>query len=228
MKCNDIPVHVVIIPDGNRRWARRKMLKPWEGHRKSGAKENLIPLFEEARRLGVKYVSLWGFSTENWKRDKREIDVLFDIMKNGLKNLRDYALEQKIRVMHIGRDDRLPEDLLQELREIVSATKSFEDFRFVLCLDYGGRDELVRAVGKLSGKKNVDEKIFAGVLDTKEIPDPDLIIRTGGEKRLSGFMPFQAVYSELYFTDALFPDFGAIDLRTAIEDYKKRKRNFGR
>ncbi len=228
MKLEKVPVHIAIIPDGNRRWAKARGLKPWEGHYKSGSYNNLIVLFREAKRLGVKCVSLWGFSTENWKRDKKEVSILLNL---ALKSVMDFGKElhkEKIRFRHIGRKDRIPEKLAREIEKLEKETADYDDFNFQLLLDYGGRDEIVRAVNKLIKEgKEIDESGFSGALDTGGIPDVDLIIRTSGEKRLSGMMPFQGVYSELYFVDKHFPDFGAGDLRGAIEDFGKRKRNFG-
>ena len=223
-----MPVHVVIIPDGNRRWARARGLKPWEGHYKSGSYDNLISLFREAKRLGVKYLSIWAFSTENWKRDKKEVDILLNLT---LKRIMDFSKEihnEKIRFRHIGRKDRIPVKLVRELEKLEKETAGYNESNVQLLLDYGGRDEIIRAVNKLiKNGKEVGESEFSEALDTFDIPDVDLIIRTSGEKRLSGLMPFQGVYSELYFIDKHFPEFTAEDLRIAVEDFSNRKRNFG-
>lgn len=228
MSKENTPRHVSLIPDGNRRWARRKMLKPWEGHYVAGKYENVKKILDEARKLGIKYLSVWGFSTENWKREKKEIEEIFKIVKNLVIECRKDAMKEKIRFVHVGRKDRLPHELLEEIKNLENETKEFEDFCVVLCLDYGGKDEIVRAVNKIVEKgKKVTEESFNSYLDTREIPEPDLIIRTGGEKRLSGFMPFQSVYSEIYFSEKYFPDFSPTDLRDAVEDFRKRKRNFG-
>jgi len=228
-KGDSVPKHIVVIPDGNRRWAKAKLLKPWEGHIKAGSYENLFPLFKKARELGVRYVSMWGFSTENWRRSKKEIDIL---MRLFLKTIRDFAKEfhkEKIRFRHLGRRDRIPKELVSEMEKLEEDTKSYDGFNFQLCLDYGGRDEIVRAVNKVLGlgKKKITESEFSEFLDTADLPEPDLIIRTGGEKRLSGMMPFQSVYAELYFVDKYFPDFTPNDLEIAIKDFSNRKRNFG-
>jgi len=226
---NKIPVHLCIIPDGNRRWAKSKGLIASAGHKRAGSYEHIKDLFDAARNLGVKYLSFWGFSTENWKRDKKEIDAIFELVSKAVKEWRKEAVENKIRFRHIGRKDRLPKDLIEEIDKLEKETKDYRDFNVQICLDYGGRDEIVRAVNKALrfGLKEIDENKFSELLDTNSIPEPDLIIRTSGEKRTSGFMPFQSAYSELYFSDVHFPDFDACELENAISEFGKRKRNFG-
>ncbi len=184
----------------------------------------------EAKKLGSKYVSLWLFSTENWKRPKYEINFLFDHFSKNLDLMLQGSLKNKIRIIHLGRKDRLPKKVVDGLELLESETSKFEDFTALLCMDYGGRDEIIRAVNKMleSGQSNINEDDFKKYLDSSDIPDPDLVIRTSGEKRLSGFMPFQTTYSEFYFTDLHFPDFGVKEFRQAIEDYSKRKRNMGK
>jgi len=223
-----IPIHVAVIPDGNRRWAKKRGLVGSEGHRTAGNYESLKELFEEAKRLGVKYLSLWGFSTENWKRNAIEKKVLFDIIEKLVDNALNDSGKNGICFKHIGRKDRLPSELLGKIEALEEATEEFSEFYVLLCLDYGGRDEIVRAVNKaVRGGKEVGEESFFSYLDTTGIPDPDLIIRTGGDRRISGFMPYQSVYSEFYFSDLFFPDFKPDNLREAIEDYTKRQRRFG-
>lgn len=224
-----IPLHVVIIPDGNRRWAKKKGLDELEGHKKSGAYENLKLLLDEARKLKIKYFTLWGFSTENWKRARREIDALFELMNSLIKQIEPELIENKIRFRHFGRRDRLPKELVESIEKLEELTKNFSDFNLQICLDYGGRDEIVRALNKAlkSGVTEVHEETLNNYLDSAGIPDPDLIIRTSGEKRLSGFMPYQSVYSEFYFTDLHFPDFGPSELSEAVEEFSRRKRRLG-
>lgn len=224
-----VPRHVVIIPDGNRRWAREKGLHASFGHYTAGSKDHIVELIDEARKLGVEYMSVWGFSTENWNRDDLEIKAIFDLILKNVGRFYDMAEENKIRFRHIGRKDRIPKELRNALDELEKKTAGFNSFNVLLCLDYGGRDEIMRAINKAihSGKKNITENELAGYLDTSGIPDPDLIIRTSGERRTSGFMPFQAVYAELYFTDKYFPEFSASDLREAIMDFGNRTRRFG-
>ncbi len=226
----NIPNHVAIIPDGNRRWAKEKGLKASVGHYTAGSYDSVEKLFREAENLGVKYMSIWAFSTENWNRSKEEIDAVFRVVLKGVERFRKNAHINKIRFRHLGRIDRVPKNLAKEIKKLEEETKRYDKFNVQLCLDYGGRDELIRAVNKIikDGKKKISEKVFGKYLDSNGIPEPDLIIRTSGEKRLSGFMPFQSSYSELYFTDKYFPDFKGEDLRKAIEVYSYRKRNFGK
>jgi len=230
MNKNKVPRHIVIIPDGNRRWAKEKGLQIFAGHEKSANYKNLILLLEEAEKLGIKYVTLWLFSTENWKRSKREIDFLFNLIPKNFKKFKEYAIENKIRFRHLGRRDRIPKKVMEEFIEFEEATKEFDGINMQACLDYGGRDEIIRAVNKIlkSGVSEIGEDELESYLDSAEIPDPDLIIRTSGEKRTSGFMPFQSAYSELYFTDVYFPDFTPKELRKAVEEFVNRKRSFGK
>lgn len=224
----DIPKHVVIIPDGNRRWAKERSMKPWEGHAKAGTYDNLNALFQEAKRLGVKYMSFWGFSTENWKRDKKEVEIIMRLILKGLNEFEE-KMESDIRFVHVGRKDRLMNKLVEQIKNLEEKTKNNSGLYVILCLDYGGRDEIVRAVNKIVGEgdKLESEEDFSKYLDTKVIPDPDLIIRTGGEIRLSGFMPYQSTYAELYFTDVYYPDFDPVELRRAVSEYSRRQRRFG-
>lgn len=223
------PLHLVIIPDGNRRWAKKRGLEKLKGHDKAADFDNLFSLFNEARGLGVKYVSLWGFSTENWKRGKEEIDNLFKLFFKNLEDLRKVIHKHKIRFRHFGRKDRFPKKLKEELVKLEKESKNYSDFNIQFCLDYGGRDEIVRAVNKIlnSKKKKIDEEDFKKYLDSSDIPDPDMIIRTSGEQRLSGIMPYQGVYAELCFVKKHFPSFKPRDLRKAIKSFGKRKRRFG-
>src|SRR3989344_6633000 len=256
----NIPLHVAIIPDGNRRWAKHLGKEATFGHYQSANYENLKSLFNEAKKLGVKYFSIWGFSTENWKRDDNEIKNIFQLVENFIDRYQKDLHKDKIRFRHIGRKERLPVSLMIKLEKLEKETKNYTEFNVQLYLDYGGRDELIWAVNKLlkserfrnknnspireggrgmaedmsksrtkrtKKNKEITEEEFKKYLDTNSIPDPDLIIRTSGEYRLSGFLPFQSVYSELYFTDKHFPDFNIIELRKALQEYSKRKRRFG-
>ena len=221
-------LHVAIIPDGNRRWAKEKGLIASAGHKAGGREEHMMSLLNEAMDLGIDYISFWGFSTENWKRDKKEVDELFNVLLKSMKFFRKECNERKIRFRHIGRRDRLPNDLLEEIESLEKETKENKKFNVQILWDYGGRDEIVRAVNKaIENGEKVDEKSFKQFLDTKEIPDPDLIIRTSVEKRLSGILPYQSTYAELYFAGVHFPDFGAKELRKAVNEFKSRSRTFG-
>jgi len=226
-----VPNHVVIIPDGNRRWARDKNWHPWVGHiQATKDKTKFLELFKESQRLGIKYVTFWAFSTENWKRDKKEIKILFTLLRNFTEEFRRYAKQYNIRFRHIGRRDRIPRDIVQVIDKLEDETKENTSLNIQFALDYGGRDELIRAFKKMQEDKvtEISEAVIQSYLDTGlDIPDPDLIIRTSGEKRLSGIMSWQAGYAELYFTNVLFPDFGLEDFRLAILDYSHRTRRFG-
>lgn len=225
----DVPKHVAIIPDGNRRWARERGLSASFGHYTSASDERLIELFLEAKRMGIKYISLWGFSTENWKRDNQEIKSIFSLISRKIEKLKSLAHKHRIRFRHLGRKDRLPKNLLKELEILEEETKDYDDLNVQLLLDYGGRDEVIRAINKIlkSGVKKVDEESFKKYLDSCDIPDPDLIIRTSGEQRTSGLLPYQATYAELYFSELYFPEFDVIEFRKAIKSYKERVRRFG-
>jgi undecaprenyl diphosphate synthase len=221
--------HLAIIPDGNRRWAKQRMMKPWEGHVKSGTYENLKALFEEARKHGVKYLSFWGFSTENWKRDKKEVDIIMRLILKGLHEFEENVETDGVRFVHIGRKDRMLKKLVQTIDSLEKKTAKYDGLCVLLCLDYGRRDEIVRTVNKIlkAGEKEIDAEEFEKYLDTAGIPNPDLIIRTGGERRISGFMPFQSDYAELYFTDTYFPDFDVGELKKAFGWFFGRDRRFG-
>jgi len=225
----NIPIHVLIIPDGNRRWARERGLSASFGHYTSTSDERIIELFLEAKRMGIKHLSLWGFSTENWKRDQREIKAIFDLVYKKIDKLKELAHKHRIRFRHIGRKDRLPLNLLKALEKLEKETEEYIDFNVNLLLDYGGRDEIIRAVNKMlkSGLKKIDEKTFESYLDSKDIPDLDLIIRTSGEQRTSGVMPYQAAYAELYFASCYFPEFTPEEFRKAIKLFSERVRRFG-
>lgn len=225
----NIPDHIAIIPDGNRRWAKGRGMIGVKGHEKATEKEHITELLDEAKALGIEYVSIWGFSSENWNRSKTERVFLFKLIQRSIEDLRDYAHAKKVRFVHLGRKDRLPKELISALENFEKETEKYDTLRVQLLLDYGGQDDIIRATKKImaQGITDVNEETFLNYLDTKGIPNPDIIIRTGGEKRLSGFLSFQAAYSELYFTDVRFPDFGPIQLRDAIRDFSKRKRNFG-
>ncbi|MEK6888943.1 MAG: polyprenyl diphosphate synthase [Nanoarchaeota archaeon] len=229
LKSKNVPVHVAIIPDGNRRWAKEKGMSSEIGHYKSASLTNIKSLVKEADKLGVRYLSVWGFSTENWKRSKQEIEAIFGLVRSALNELIEDTQTNNIKIRHIGRKDRLPKNLLKAIIDAEKRSEQNTGITLLVCLDYGGREELVKAVNELvkKGKKKISEEDILNELYTVGIPDVDFIIRTSGERRVSGFMPFQSVYAELYFTDKYFPDFSAEDLKKAIEDYSKRKRRFG-
>jgi undecaprenyl diphosphate synthase len=222
-----LPKHVAVIPDGNRRWAKERNLPTFQGHKKGV--ENSINLFNEAQRLGIPYFTWWGFSTENWNRSNQEIKFLMQIFKNYLEKLKKKLREEEIHFRHFGRRDRLPKPVILLLSELEKLTDGFSKANLGLALDYGGRDEILRAIKKMEmDKTSISKESFEHALDTGGFPDPDLIIRTSGEQRLSGFMPWQGTYAELYFAKENFPAFGVPEFQAALADFGKRKRNFGK
>lgn len=222
-----IPRHVAIIPDGNRRWARKRGLPVIEGHRKGS--ETLGELAKVAKELNIHTVSFWAFSTENWDRTRGEVRGLMALFEHAFKKRFHDLIKNKIHFHHIGRKDRIPASLLQLINETEKKTKQFNTHYFVLGLDYGGRDEILRAIKKIE-IKNLNEENFSALLDTSGLPYPypDLVIRTGGEKRTSGFMIWQTAYSEWIFHPKYFPDFTPKDLQNCIREYSKRQRRFGK
>lgn len=227
---NNTPKHIAIIMDGNRRWARKKGLGAVAGH-KHATDYNVEELIEACGSLGVNYLTLWAFSTENWNRDKREVEGVLKLFRRALEEKVDRFIEKGARLQIIGDISRFPEDIRDGLDQAIQKSKDNSKIIVTFALNYGGRDEIVRAVRKIieSGthESEVDEKLISSQLDTANMPDPELIIRTGGEQRMSGFMAWQGVYSEYYFTDILFPDFGKQELEDALDEYTRRERRFG-
>lgn len=225
-----IPAHIAIIMDGNGRWAKERNLPRYFGHR--AGVESVREVVRSCAKLGVKYLTLFVFSTENWERPKREVNALMNLLKKLLKSEAKELNENNVRVKAIGQIERLPSEVRKNLEELLSLTKDNTGLTLVLSLSYGGRQEILDAVRKILENRirpeNLDEKEFRRFLYDPEIPDPDLLIRTGGEYRISNFLLFQSAYTEFYFTPTLWPDFREKDLLLAIEDYKKRKRRFGR
>ena len=229
-KGTTVPSHIAMILDGNRRWARARGLDPWKGHL-YGYKA-LDRLAHAARKLGVHTFTVWAFSTENWERPKREIDEIMNIFRRALKETEKDFHREKVALVHLGRKDRLPEDIRRELARIEKETAVYaKNHIFNIAVDYGGRDEIVRAAQKMidAGVKKIDEKTFEKYLDTygQPYPNPDLFIRTSGEQRTSGLLPWQLSYSEFYFEQGHLPDFTPEKLREAILDFSRRRRRFG-
>jgi len=222
--------HVAIIMDGNRRWARSHGLDPVKGHEQA-AKNAIEPLIQKCADLGIGYVTFWAFSTENWKRDEQELKGLFDVFRFALGSLALRFIQKGARLRILGDINRFPKDIAQKSLEMIAKSSKNHKITVTFALNYGGRDEILRAIKKIMSDKvapnKIDESLFSSYLDTAGTPDPDLIIRTGGEKRLSGYLPWQSVYSELYFTPTLFPDFTPDQLVLAINDFLKRDRRFG-
>lgn len=232
MEKAQIPTHIAIIADGNRRWAKEHGLPTLEGHRRGA--ETVKALSKRAKALGVKIITFWVFSTENWKRTLEETGYLMNLFDTFIDREREEAIREKTRIIHMGRKDRIPEGLKKKIIQAEEETKHFTDYYFVVALDYGGRDEVLRAVQKMindqSSITNITEAEMNKYLDTRDLPqaEPDLIIRTSGEERLSGFMTWQSAYSEYYFSPLMFPDFGPEALVKAIDKYGERKRRFGK
>ena len=221
----NIPKHVAIIPDGNRRWARDHGLPSFEGHLKGF--NALIKIGKKAREMGIKILTVWVFSTENWKRSPEEVSYLMNLYQTMLNKYLKDALKEKIRIIHLGRKDRINKTLKKKIIDIEEKTKNFNKYYLGIALDYGGRDEIVRAIKKSS---DLSEDNFNQFLDTKDLPYPcpDLLIRTSGEMRLSGFMSWHTAYSELFFSPKYLPDFTPRDLEEAIKEFSKRQRRFGK
>ena len=224
-----LPAHVAIIMDGNGRWAEGRGLPRRKGHREglSAAKRTV----KAARELGIKFLSLFTFSTENWKRAEDEVSFLMSLIATHLRKEYDFYRENQVRVLHSGDITRLPPDLQQEIASVTRDTANFSGIQVNLAINYGGRDEVVRSVNrwlKNGGRhRELTSEELGRHLDQPQIPDPDLLIRTGGERRLSNFLLWECAYSELYFSDVLWPDYGARDLRRAIYDFQSRDRRFG-
>ncbi|MDP3997427.1 MAG: polyprenyl diphosphate synthase [bacterium] len=222
-------IHLAIIPDGNRRWAKKKLLKPWEGHQQ--ALDNSRALIEWCRQEPrIATLTLWGFSTENWDRSPEEISQLMRIFEQYLKDERKQITANKTRFIHSGRLDRLPPSLAHLISDIATETKDNNDFTFNLALDYGGRDEIIRTIRKIPAAqhKDIDETTIRAYFDHPELPDIDLVIRTSGEYRTSGFFIWQTAYTEWIFETKLYPEITPHDLEGYIKEYDNRHRRFGR
>lgn len=224
-----IPEHIGIIMDGNGRWARERNLPRTSGH-----KEGLTvakKIVQEAARLGVKYVTLYTFSTENWKRAQEEVGFLMNLIKVHLRAEFQFYKDNGIRVRHLGDLAGLPEDVQNEIISIQNDTAHFTGLTVVLAINYGGRDEIVRGIKKLisNGTKasEVTEESVSKVFDIEDLPDVDLLIRTGGELRLSNFLLWHAAYAEFIFTKTLWPDYNIDEFDAEIEEFQKRTRRFG-
>lgn len=228
-----IPQHIAIILDGNGRWAKAKGMPRNYGHT-AGAK-NVETVCQAAHDLGVKYVTMYAFSTENWNRPEGEVEALMKLLESYLKNCIKTADKNNMRVRVIGDTTRLSERFQERIRELEAASTKNDGLNLQIAINYGSRDEMTRAMRRMSedvaaGKRKpeeITESVFEEYLDTAGIPDPDLLIRTSGELRLSNFLLWQLAYSEFYFTDVPWPDFHKEELERAIEAYNKRDRRFG-
>jgi len=229
----NLPQHIAIIMDGNRRWAKKKKLDVKLGHKKGA--ETIENIAKYCNKIGIKYLTVYAFSTENWKRTKEEVGALMLLLQNYLDIFAKTADSENIKIKILGNREGLSAGLLKKIDNTVEATKNNTGLTFNIAFNYGGRDEIVNAVKKIAcnikegniNLEDINEKLISENLYTQDIPDPDLMIRTSGEMRTSNFLPWQLVYSEFYFTNKLWPDFGTEDLDNAIEEYNKRTRKFG-
>ncbi len=228
-----IPRHVAIILDGNGRWAKSKGMPRTFGH--SQGSKNVERICEDAYKLGVKYLTVYAFSTENWKRSKAEVEALMTLLRGYMKTCLKTAEKNKIRVRVIGDKTKLAKDIRERIHELEVATKNNDGLQFQIAINYGGRDEIRRAVTKIADDcekglikhQDITEERIETYLDTSGIPDPELLIRTSGELRLSNFLLWQLAYTEFYITDVHWPDFTVEDLKKAIDKYNQRDRRFG-
>jgi undecaprenyl diphosphate synthase len=228
-----IPRHIAVIMDGNGRWAQSRGISRNEGHKKG--LDALRTVIRSANDLGVRWLTLYAFSLENWNRPKLEVASLMGLLERYLELEIDEVMEKGIQLRSIGRPDRLPTRLRKQVDEAIERTRNNSNMTLVFALSYGGRSEIVDATRKLLrdaelGKidpERIDEKTFAAYLYDPEVPDPDLLIRTGAELRVSNFLLWQIAYTEIYSTDVMWPDFGARELMDAVRDYQNRERRFG-
>ncbi len=224
-----IPQHVAIIPDGNGRWASRNMLSCEKGH--MAGYEGVVKIVRAAKELGIKVMTLYAFSTENWKRPGDEVQHLMQLTEEYLISYQQKLVEENIRLLAIGNTNPLPTRVKSVLNETIQRTAHCTEFTLVLAINYGGRDELVRAVAKIVAEKidskNITEKTISDHLDTQFLPDPDLVIRTSGESRLSNFLLWQSSYSEVYIENVTWPDFSSKHLLEAVRNYQTRERRLG-
>ena len=222
-----IPNHMGFIIDGNGRWAKRHLLPRSQGHIKGF--ERLRKTASMVREIGIKYMSVYAFSTDNWNRPKQEVDGLKKLFRKAVKEFDDDKKYENCRIQFLGDLTKFDEDICKGANDIMERTKNNTGFHINICMNYGGREEILKAVNKLiaSGKTEITAEDISANLYTCECPDPDFIVRTSGEHRLSNFMPWQSTYAELYFPKVLWPDFSKKDLIEAIKQYSSRDRRFG-
>lgn len=229
----EIPKHVAIILDGNGRWAKSKGMPRTYGHT-MGAK-NVEPICKAAHDLGIKYITFYAFSTENWKRPDSEVSALMDLLESYMKTCKKLAKDNNMRVRIIGDISAFTPSMQEKIKDLEEFSKDFSGLNMQIALNYGSRDEIVRAVNAYNkdvsdGKAAtpLTEEVLSSYLDTKDIPDPDLMIRTSGEQRLSNFLLWQLAYSEFYFTEVPWPDFHEKELKEAVDAYMNRDRRYGK
>jgi undecaprenyl diphosphate synthase len=229
-----LPRHVAVIMDGNGRWAQRRGLNRLEGHRRG--KDSVRAVVETSRRLGIPYLSLFAFSTENWQRPRREVSALMSLLRRYLRTELQRMMKNEVRLLAIGDVGRLPAEVRDDLDRVIAETRHNSRLTVGLCVSYGGREDIVGAARGMArevaaGRLTPDEitaERFAVGLGTHDFPDPDLLIRTSGEMRISNFFLWQIAYAEIYVTETLWPDFREKDLIQALAEYQRRERRFGR
>ncbi len=229
-----IPTHVAIILDGNRRWAKKRGLPTLQGHTEGA--NNLERITTYCNKIGIKYLTVYAFSTENWKRSEEEVNYLMKLLAQYIDDFEKKFKNSNARIRLAGDINRLPKYLQESIRKIEEKTKDNDGITLNLCINYGGREEIVNATKIIANKvkenvlsiDDITEELISKNLRTYDAPDPDILIRAGGEKRLSGFLLWQCSYSELYFSDKLWPDFNEEELDNIIKDFNNRKRNFGK
>ena len=229
----NVPEHIAVIMDGNGRWAKKRFMPRGFGH-KAGA-DALEQALEDADELGIKYLTVYAFSTENWKRSVEEVTGLMNLFRRFLESAIPKSNKNNVRVRVLGERSKLAPDMIKAIENLEESTKNNTGLQFNVALNYGGRDEIARAMKKIAeevkdGKlspEDITEEVISSHLDTWEIPDPDLLIRTSGEERISNFLPWQLAYSEFYCTDTLWPDFNRDSFIEAIRHYTKRDRRYG-
>ena len=227
-----LPEHVAIIMDGNRRWAKKNNLNTPQGH-KEGA-ENLKRIAKFANKIGIKHLTVYAFSTENWKRSQEEVGAIMKLLKFYLLDFFNWS-DENIKINVLGRIAELPKDLQDQIHKIEEKTKNNTGLVLNICFNYGGRDEIVTATKNIAQKvldgelkiEDINEKLFSNYLYTANQPDPDLLIRTSGEERISNFLPWQISYSEFVFTDKFWPEYNEQEFLNSIQIYQKRIRRFG-
>ncbi|HIT91146.1 MAG TPA: isoprenyl transferase [Candidatus Merdenecus merdavium] len=228
-----IPNHVAIILDGNGRWAKSKGMPRNYGHTKGS--KNLEIICEEAYKMGIEYLTVYAFSTENWNRSEDEVSALMKLLRNYMKTALKTAVKNNMKIRILGDISRLDQDLQDSIKNLVQKTAEHTGLKFQIAINYGGRDEIIRGIKHLAKDikeerlqaEDINEDIFSNYLDTTGLPDPDLLIRTSGEMRLSNFLLWQLAYTEFYFADVHWPDFNKQELEQAIEKYNLRDRRFG-
>ena len=225
----DIPSHVAIIMDGNGRWAKYRGLPRLEGHR--AGTQNVRRVLEGLEKYGVQYVTLFAFSTENWSRPNEEVQALMAILEETIERETQTLIVKNVRFRYLGRTDRLPPQLQQAIARALEVTRNNTGLTLSVALDYGGRDEIVQAVRRIVKDgvpaEEISGELLQGYLYTRDLPDPDIIVRTAGEQRLSNFLIWQSVYSEYYYSPVFWPDFDEEELAQAIQAFSHRKRRFG-